>query len=276
MTVIDAHQHFWKYDPGVHTWMKEEDAVIKKDFLPDALKIELEHNGVNGCVAVQADQSDHETGFLVDLAKAYPFIRGVVGWTDLQGPKVVEYLEMYADEPLVKGFRHLVQDEPDPQFMLRPSFQQGIAALSQYNFTYDVLVFPHQLEAALALVKKFPGQAFVIDHLAKPGIQGQEMEPWRSYLFELGKQDQVYCKISGMVTEADWHHWNYEDFVPYLDVALEAFGPERLMYGSDWPVCLLSASYESVKQIIDRYVSRLTPAEQSMIMGENATRFYQL
>ncbi len=276
MTVIDAHQHFWKYDPAVHTWMDDRMVAIKKDFMPDVLKEELDSNGVEGCVAVQADQSDHETRFLIDLAKSYPFIRGVVGWTNLQSTGVGECLEKYTDEPVVKGFRHVVQDEPNPAFMQQQSFQNGISLLGKHNFTYDILILPHQLSAALQLVRKFPDQLFVIDHLAKPGISDQKMEPWRTYIYELGRHDHVYCKVSGMVTEAHWHGWQYEDFLPYLDAALEAFGAERLMFGSDWPVCLLSAGYNKVKQITDRYISGLSSSEQSMIMGENTVRFYRL
>lgn len=276
MTVIDAHQHFWRYDPAIHTWMTDRMTAIQQDFMPGALKRELNGHGVEACVAIQADQSDRETRFLVDLARSYPFIRGVVGWTDLQSTQVEEQLERYGDEPVIKGFRHVVQDEPDPEFMLRPSFHNGISLLGKYDFSYDILVFPHQLDAALQLVQKFPGQSFVIDHLAKPGILDQKIEPWRTYMNELGKYDQVYCKISGMVTEAPWHEWQYEDFVPYLDTVLEAFGAGRLMFGSDWPVCLLSASYYDVKEIVERYISALTTSERSMIMGENAARFYHL
>ncbi|TRX57627.1 amidohydrolase family protein [Fulvivirga sp. M361] len=276
MKVIDAHQHFWNYDPAVHTWMSEQMDVIKKDFTPDLLKKELEAHDVNGCVAVQADQSEDETMFLIELARSNEFIKGVVGWVDLQNNKIEEYLSRYVDEPVVKGFRHVVQDEADPEFMLRKSFQHGISVLGDHDFTYDILIFPKQLTAALQLVLNFPNQPFVIDHLAKPDIRDHEMGQWQKYMYELGKHDHVYCKISGMVTEADWHGWSYEDFLPYLDSVLEAFGPQRLMYGSDWPVCLLSATYGKVKHIVDQYISTLSSSEQSLIMGENAIKFYQL
>ena len=276
MKVIDAHQHFWNYDPAVHTWMSDQMDVIKKDFTPDLLKKELEAHDVNGCIAVQADQSEDETKFLIELARSHEFIKGVVGWVDLQNKKIEECLARYVDEPVVKGFRHVVQDEPDPGFMLRKSFQHGISVLRDHDFTYDILIFPKQLTAALQLVLNFPDQPFVIDHLAKPNIRDHEMGQWQKYMQELGKHDHVYCKISGMVTEADWHGWSYEDFLPYLDGVMEAFGPQRLMYGSDWPVCLLSATYGKVKHIVDQYISTLSSSEQSLIMGENAIKFYQL
>ncbi|MEM0991616.1 MAG: amidohydrolase family protein [Bacteroidota bacterium] len=273
---IDAHQHFWSYDPQKHAWIDDSMAKLKRDFLPDDLWQIYQANGIDGCVAVQADQSEAETDFLLQLAAQHDFIKGVVGWVDLRADTVEERLAHYAQFPKLKGFRHVVQDEPDPNFMLRTDFQRGISLLQPYQFTYDILIFPTQLEAAIKTVRQFPAQQFVLDHIAKPYIKKGEIEVWRDHIQELANHPNVYCKISGMVTEADWNKWTYEDFVPYLDVVFHAFGTARILFGSDWPVCLLGGSYQTVKSIVDQYVSQYNDDVQASIFGANAAKFYRL
>lgn len=274
--VIDAHQHFWKYDPVRDGWIDETMRVLQRDFLPTELGQILAEHGVDGCIAVQADQSEDETHFLIELATRHDFVKGVVGWVDLRAENIGERLAYFAEFPEVKGFRHIVQGEPDANFMLRPNFKRGIASLEKFGFTYDILVFPHQLGAALELVKTFPNQKFVLDHLAKPYIKDGYFEGWAVLMREIGRCENVWCKLSGMVTEADWAHWQYEDFVPYLDLACASFGTARLMFGSDWPVCLLGGSYEETKGILKKYLNTFSPQEQANIWGGNAVEFYNL
>lgn len=274
--IIDAHQHFWIFDPVRDAWITEEMSVIRKNFLPADLAPVLEANGVDGCVAVQADQSEAETDFLLQLAVENTFVKGVVGWTDLRSPRVAERLEHYAQFPLLKGFRHIVQGEPDPEFLLRDDFCKGVKALAKHDLTYDILIYPHQLPAAVQFVQKFPDQRLVIDHLAKPYIKKSEIKGWEENIRAIGQYANVYCKLSGMVTEADIRSWKQTDFSPYLDVALEAFGADRLMFGSDWPVCLVAADYPQMKKIVTDYIAKLTLTEQARIMGGNAAAFYKL
>jgi len=248
--------------------------ILQRDFLPDELTRLYAQNNIDGCVAVQADQSPAETRFLLDLAAQYPIIKGVVGWVDLRATDQEAQLEAYTAFPVLKGFRHIVQGEPDVNFMLRPDFQRGIGLLGQYSFTYDILIFPHQMGAALELVRAYPQQRFVLDHLGKPYIKDGFYAGWATMLRALGQCDNLWCKISGLVTEADWHHWTDADMAPYLDTAFEVFGPQRLMYGSDWPVSLLGGEYARVKGIVDRYLSRLSETERGLVMGEVCAGFY--
>lgn len=271
---IDAHNHFWRYHPAAYPWITDELALLKRDYLPSEFQKVLAGNGLAGTVAVQAAQNEQETDFLLTLAEQHDFIRGVVGWVDLQSPQVGARLAHYAQNPKVKGMRHLVQDEADPAFMQRPAFMRGIAALVTHNLTYDILVFHHQLPSAIQLVEHFPNQKFVLDHLAKPAIAAGAMQPWARHVRALAAHENVWCKVSGMVTEADWQHWKPADFAPYLDVVFEAFGAGRILYGSDWPVCLLAADYGVVAQIVADYIAALSPAEQKGVWGGNATRFY--
>jgi len=276
MKIIDAHQHFWQYDEKKHSWISDEMAVLKKDFLADTLQAVFNKNEVAGSIAVQADQSEEETEFLLKLAAENDFIKGVVGWVDLRSPNIKERLSYFSDFPKLKGFRHVVQDEPDPNFMLGEAFLQGISALKPFNFTYDILIFPKQLEAAVQLVQKFPDQLFVIDHIAKPDIKKAERSYWENHMQAIAKHPNVFCKVSGMVTEADWKNWNYSDFVPYLDIVFEAFGTDKIMFGSDFPVCLLAGSYNNVKGIIDQYLKKFSIEEQEKIWSGNALRFYNI
>lgn len=274
--IIDSHQHFWKYDPARHSWISDDMSILKQDFLAKDLKREFDLNDISGSVAVQADQSEVETQFLLKLATENDFIKGVVGWVDLRSSNIRERLEFFSSYNKLKGFRHIVQDEPDPEFMMKESFLNGISALSEYNFTYDILVFPKQLEATLKLVRKFPEINFVIDHISKPYIKSGQINEWKRFMLEIGKHQNVYCKISGMVTEADWVKWQYQDFIPYLDIIFQAFGARRIMFGSDFPVCLLAASYSEVKEIVDKYLNQFSKEERKLIWSENAKRFYNL
>jgi L-fuconolactonase len=274
---IDAHQHFWKYSAEAYGWITDEMLPLKQDCLPADLKPLLKQAGFDGCVAVQARQSLEETDFLLELAAEAPFIRAVVGWADLQDEQLEATLERYQDAPLLKGIRHIVQDEPDDQFLLRPAFLEGIATLGRLGYTYDILIYERHLPVVADFLQQSPEQPFVLDHLGKPEIAGDPSEPWRRGIRTIAQRPYVYCKLSGMVTEADWNNWEAEDFRPYLDTVLEAFGPERLMIGSDWPVCLLAAnSYGSVVQIVAEYISALSESEQAAIYGGTAAQFYQI
>lgn len=272
---IDSHQHFWRFNPADYGWM-QADWPIRRDFLPADLAPVLRAHQLDGCVAVQARQSLEESRWLLELAEGASIIRGVVGWVDLCAPGITKQLEAFAAHPKFVGVRHVVQDEPDDEFMLRPDFQRGIAALREFGLTYDLLVFPRQLPAAIALAQKFPEQPFVLDHLAKPPIKAGVLSPWREQVRELATQPNVRCKVSGMVTEADWQDWRADDFRPYLDVVFEAFGPDRLMFGSDWPVCLLAGSYERAFGLMQNYIHQLGADTAAKFFGENAAQFYGL
>jgi L-fuconolactonase len=271
---IDAHQHFWRYDPSRDQWITDEMAVLKQDFLPQQLIPELAANKIDGCIAVQADQSEAETLFLLDLATHNHAIQGVVGWVDLCADNMSERLEFFSKYPKLCGFRHIVQAEPDDQFMLRPRFLRGIEALKEFGFTYDILIYPHQLPAAIELVSRYPEQLFVLDHIAKPCIKEKKLSPWERHLRALAQNANVYCKVSGMVTEADWKQWRSDDFKPYLDIVFEAFGVDRLMFGSDWPVCLLAATYGEVVSLIADYIGKLPQPDIEKVFGLNSSRFY--
>lgn len=272
---IDSHQHFWHYDLEKHSWINDEMAVIRKSFLPADLAPIIKSNGVIGTVAVQADQTEAETDFLLKLADEYDFIKGVVGWVDLRANNIDERLPYYAQFKNIKGFRHILQGE-DPSFMLQPSFLNGIASLNAYNFTYDILIFPHHLEAALQLVKQFPNQPFVIDHIAKPYIKAGQIDEWAKGMKALSEHENIYCKVSGMVTEADYKKWQPAHFTPYLDVVVEAFGMKRLMFGSDWPVCEVAASYGQLIGIVEDYFANFSLTEKNQFFNQNASNFYNL
>jgi len=273
MLKIDSHQHFWKYDPARDTWITEEMEVIRHDFFPHDLKPLLEANGVHGCIAVQADQSEEETDFLLRLAQENDFIKGVVGWVDLCSPTIHERLEYYSQFSKLKGFRHILQAEP-VEFILKSEFQRGIASLKQFGFTYDILVYPKHLSVIPDLVKS--EQRFIIDHLAKPDIRNGRFNNWETEMKEIASFDYVYCKLSGMITEADWMNWKKEDIFPYIDKMFEFFGAERLVFGTDWPVCKLAGEYDAVCGLMEEYLSKLSQREQELVWGKNATQFYNL
>ena len=273
---IDSHQHFWIYNPVKDTWITEEMKVIKSDFLPADLQPLLSANQVNGCVAVQVDQTEKETRFLLDLAIDNDFIKGIVGWVDLCADNIDERLEYYYKYKKIKGFRHIIQAEADLDFMLSKRFLNGISKLEKYKFTYDILIFPKHLENAGKLVAKFPNQNFVIDHLAKPDFKNKEFTEWEMGIKAIAKYPNVMCKVSGLVTEADWNNWTATDFTYCLDVVTEAFGIDRLMFGSDWPVSLLAASYADSCDIAEQYFSKFSKEDQDKFWSRNAIDFYQL
>lgn len=273
---IDSHQHFWRYDPNDFPWINGKMEVLQNDFMPMDLKPLLEDHNMDGCVVVQAAQSEEETDFLLACAEKYPFIKGVVGWLDLCAENIAERIEHYAPHHKLKGLRHIIHDEQDVRFMLRPDFLNGISLLQEYGLTYDILIFPEHLPYTLELVSMFPEQPFVIDHIAKPRINGKIDDLWVRHIEQLGQFDNVYCKISGMVTEAEWGQWHKGDFIPYMDVVLGSFGSERLMFGSDWPVCLLSGTYDEVVDIVENYTDNFNKEVRAKIMGQNAVQFYKL
>lgn len=273
---IDAHQHFWKYDTLRHDWIGDEMAVIRRDFLPEHLSGVLIANKIDGCIAVQADQSVEETEFLLQLAASHDFIKGVVGWVDFRADNINEQLENYSQYNRLKGFRHILQAEKQRDLCLQNSFQKGISLLEPYGFTYDILIHQDQLPFIPEFVSRFPNQRFVIDHIAKPGIKEKDIINWRRDIELVALHENVSCKISGLVTEADLKTWTKSDFIPYLDVVVNAFGTGRIMYGSDWPVCLAAGNYTEVLQLVKAYFSSFSTFEQELFFGANATAFYKL
>ena len=270
---LDAHQHFWSYDAAQYPWIPKGSA-LHRDWLPGDLAPLLGAAGLDGCIAVQARQSAEESRWLLELAEHHAIIKGVVGWVDLRAARVGEKLAALARHPRFVGVRHVVQDEPDDDFMLGADFLRGIGVLRAHRLTYDILIHPRQLPAAIALAKRFPDQPFVLDHIAKPPIKAGTLSPWREQIRELAHAPNVLCKVSGMVTEADMKAWKPADIRPYLDVVFEAFGEDRLMYGSDWPVCLLAAEYAQVFALVRDYIAPLSPEAQAKVLGGNAARFY--
>lgn len=275
MKKIDSHQHFWQYNPVKDAWITDDMSVIQRDFLPDDLLPLLQHNQIEGCVAVQADQSEAENNLLLGLAKNAPFVKGIVGWIDLRAENVDERLQYYKQFELMKGFRHVLQAE-DASFMLTEEFKRGISKLAAYGFTYDILITNEQLKAANELVASFPNQKFVIDHLAKPGIKAGDIDVWAEDITTIARLKNVYCKVSGFSTEADWYHWTLDDVRPYLDVVFRQFGINRVMYGSDWPVSIVAGGYNRVIQSLETYMQQFNAQEQSLFWGENAAEFYNL
>lgn len=270
--VIDAHVHFWEYDRKRDTWM-DDMKILQQDYLPQTLQPTLKRNEVDGVIAVQASQAELETHFLVELAKTHSFIKGVVGWVNLRDEKINERLEYFSQYPVIKGWRHVLQGEPD-NFMLEPEFLRGIKALQPFGYTYDILIYHHQLRSALDLVAQLPEQPFVIDHCAKPNIAEKKINEWSLLMREMATQENVYCKLSGLFTEAKWKQWSAAEFYPYLDIVFDAFGTDRLLFGSDWPVMLASGIYVQWKSLLEKYMENLPLEEKTKVMGGNAERFY--
>lgn len=273
---IDSHHHFWKYDPETYSWMNEKMELLQRDYLPQNLKDEIDKVGVEGVVSVQADQSIKETEQLLGYADSHDFILGVVGWLPLSDQGVENLMERYSSNPLLKGIRHVIQDEPDDRFILDEAFNRGVEKLRKYNLVYDILIYERQLGSTIEFVDRHKGQVFVLDHVAKPRIQDKVMEPWKTQMKELAKRENVFCKLSGMATEANWQNWQPEDLHPYMEVALDAFGAKRLMFGSDWPVARLAVEYHSWIDLCRMFVSSLTVDEQGLIGGEVAREVYDL
>jgi L-fuconolactonase len=276
MQKIDSHVHFWNYDPVRNSWISADMALLKKDFLPRDFQPLIRRHEMDGCVLVQVNQTESENDFFLKLASEHNFVKGIVGWVDLCAENISERLAYYQRSGKIRGFRHMLQDEADRSYMLRPDFRRGVGFLAAFGFTYDLLILPDQLAYSARLVKEFPDQLFIIDHLAKPGIRVQELETWKKGIVEISGMEQVYCKLSGLVNEAHWKNWTKQMFTPYLDVIVESFGANRILFGSDWPVCLLSASYEDVLGIAEDYFSSFSKTEQEKIMGGNAVAFYGL
>jgi len=275
-TIIDSHHHFWKYAPAEYSWIGQDKQILRRDFLPPDLKTQIAAAGVDGVISVQARQTIPETDWLLDLAEQNDFIRGVVGWAPLIDPDVRRHLDGWAGRSKLLGLRHVLQDEPDDSYALRADFNAGISLLREYGLRYDILIFERQLPAAIELADRHPRQVFILDHIAKPKIAAGELQPWRTQILDLAKRPHVYCKISGMATEANWQTWNPDQLRPYFETVLEAFGPSRLMFGSDWPVCLLACDYQRWKQTVAAWIAPLSPAEQNKIWGETALEAYGL
>jgi L-fuconolactonase len=278
---IDSHQHFWRYDAVRDAWITDAMRVLQRDFLPEHLTPELRANRIDATVAVQADQSEDETNFLLSLchqdrAEYEPSIAGVVGWVDLRAANLPHRLEHFSQFEKLRGFRHIVQAEADDRFLLRDDFCRGVSRLREFGFTYDILIYARQLPAAVEFVERFPDQPFVVDHIAKPAIAAGEIDSWERNLRAIAAHPNVFCKLSGLITEADWSDWTAELLRPYLEIALDAFGVDRLMFGSDWPVCLLAGSYHRVKALIADFVRDRSAGEREKIFGDNAARFYGL
>jgi len=273
---IDAHQHFWKYNPVRDAWITEDMQVIRRDFLPEDLQPILGKEQVAGTVAVQADASEQETEWLLEQACRHDFMKGVVGWTDLKAPDLPDVLRRYQAYPKLKGFRAITQGKPAEQYFDNKDFNQGVRSLHQHGFTYDLLIYHHQFPEAIRFTEKCPDQPFMLDHLGKPAIAVKEMKKWKEHMRILSANPKVYCKLSGMVTEADWQQWRYEDIAPYLEIAGEYFGVHRLCFGSDWPVCLLAGPYSQVSGILHRFLEQVRQEERECVWGGNAEEFYRL
>lgn len=270
---IDSHVHFWRYDRGRDAWITDAMAVLQRDFLPADLEPLLPLHGIDGVIAVQASQNEEETHFLCALAEAHPFILGVVGWVDLQDRGLEARLEKFASRPIIKGWRHIVQSEPEG-FLSRLDFQEGVKTLGRHGYTYDLLLYPHQLEEAAEFVGALGDQKLIIDHCAKPEIRRGLRQPWEQWMRQLARHPGVYCKLSGLLTEALCGSWEPDHFRPYLEVVFEAFGADRLMFGSDWPVVLLNGDYGRWKSLIDASLEQYGAEQRQAIFGSNAVQFY--
>ena len=275
MRIIDAHQHFWKYHPQNHAWINEDMKIIQKDFLPADLALVLSAQHVEGCISVQVDQTKQETAFQIECARHNPFIKGVVGWIDLLNPSIDRDIEAYKEHNIVKGFRHILQGA-EKGFMLQPNFINGLKQLSKHHYTYDLLIYANQIQEAIELIKSAEDLPIVLDHIAKPSIKTKSIQDWEKDIKALAKYPNLYCKISGMATEADWTTWKPEDLKPYLEIVVEAFGVDRLLFGSDWPVCLVASSYERWLNTIKDYFKEFSSTEQEKIFALNCESFYTL
>jgi L-fuconolactonase len=274
--LIDSHQHFWRYNAAEYGWIDESMLPLRRDFLPGDLKVEMDSLGIRASIAVQASQTEGETRWLLGLSDRHRFVAGVVGWVDLQADDIEIRLARAAAHPKLVGVRHVLQSEPDDRFMLRPAFRRGIAVLHDFGLTYDILIYPRHLPVASEFVAEFPMQPFVLDHLAKPQIKVREIDRWARDLRVLAAAPNVSCKLSGLVTEADWKNWKPEDIHPYLDVAFDCFGARRLIAGSDWPVCTVAGSYSRTMAVVSDYLDRRPAPEREAVLGGNARRVWRL
>jgi L-fuconolactonase len=276
MTKLDAHHHLWQYNTQDYGWITDQMSVLRRSFTPSDLKAQLDANGITGSIAVQARQILDETTFLLAAAASHSFIKGVVGWVPLIDPKVEADLERFAQDKRLRGVRHILQDETDEHYILRPDFNRGIRTLKKFHLAYDILIFERHLPQTIEFVDKHPDQRFIVDHLAKPRVRYNAVSPWREHMFELAKRPHVYCKISGLATEGDHAKWTKEHLRTYMDVVLQAFGPKRVMFGSDWPVCLLAIKYGQWVALVSEEIAGLSLSEQDRIWSETAVEAYQL
>jgi L-fuconolactonase len=273
---LDSHQHFWSYNSNEYGWISNDMEILQKDYLPDQLKAELSSIGFDGSVAVQARQSLEETQWLLDLAQQNSFIKGVIGWVDLCSPDVEKQLFQFSGNPKLVGIRHVIHDEPDDDFILMKSFLRGISYLKKFGLTYDILIFPRHLSNTIRFVSQFPEQIFILDHIAKPSIKDKKMSPWKEDIEKLARFRNVYCKLSGMVTEANIKDWKQEELIPYLDIVFDAFDINRLIIGSDWPVCKIAGSYKQIMHVVLDYIKTFSDQDKKKILGENAVKAYDL
>ncbi|WP_159636314.1 amidohydrolase family protein [Sphingobacterium composti Ten et al. 2007 non Yoo et al. 2007] len=273
---IDTHQHFWLFDPVRDAWITDDMDVIRRNFLPNDISQTLKDNRIDGVVAVQADQSHQETHFLVELSEVYKMIKGVVGWVDLRSSHLSEYLDEFKKHNIIKGFRHVIEGEPDGEFLIKDDFLRGIEQLTAFDYTYDLLIRPRHYQSTLECVRNNPNQKFMLDHIAKPPIKSQEFKEWGVFIENLSTYPNVYCKVSGLATEADWTNWRLDHFSQYLDHVFKCFGKDRICFGSDWPVCLLAASYEENIEIVESKLVYFTEEEKDNFWGLNAVKFYNL
>ncbi|MEN1785521.1 MAG: amidohydrolase family protein [Bacteroidota bacterium] len=276
MEIIDAHHHLWHYNPERYKWIDGTMGVLQQHYLPQQLQSVYEKNNVVGSVAVQANQSEQETKYLVAQAKEFSFIKGIVGWVDMLSEDFEKSLEQFQEFPIIKGFRHILQQEPKG-FMLQQKFVDAISTMGSKGYVYDILVKHTQLVDVMGLVAQIPEEyPLVLDHIAKPNIKNRTFDQWERYMAKLSERPNIYVKLSGMVTEADWKSWKYRHLKPYMEKTLELFGANRVMFGSDWPVCLLAAEYEEVLGTVTQFVQSLTADERKQIMAETATEAYSL
>lgn len=273
--MIDTHVHFWTYNKVKDAWITDDMRILQKDFLPQNLFPVLKENNIKGAIAVQADQSENENEFLIALSETNPFIKGIVAWVDFQNKNIENRLLYYSKFPIVKGFRHIVQAEP-AGFLENKNFLEGVGLLQKYNFTYDVLIYENQLQEAIEFVEKFPDQKFMIDHFAKPNVKQKSEDAWKKAIERISTYENVYCKLSGLTTEADWTSWKEEDFYPYFDCVTKAFGTGRLVFGSDWPVVKISGGYLKWKNLVENYMRNFSPEDKEKVFEKNAIEFYNL
>lgn len=273
---IDSHQHFWRYNSEEYGWIDESMSSLRRDFLPEHLGPELTHAGFDGCIAVQVRQTLEETRWLLELADWFPFVFGVIGWVDLRTENVRQQLARFANNPKFFGVRHIVQSEADDRFLLQPELLRGIEMLADFNLSYDILIYPRHLPVAAEFVRRFPSQRFVLDHMAKPLIKSRGVEPWSHDIRELARFPNVFCKLSGLVTEADWQSWKPNDIAPYLEVAMECFGADRLMIGSDWPVCTVAGSYSRVFNLVIEFLGKYPESVREAVLGGTAMKFWDI
>jgi L-fuconolactonase len=273
---IDAHQHFWKYAPTTHGWINDEMAVIRRDFLPNDLEPILSKHNIDGTVAVQADESIHETEFLLSLSEKHAFIKAVIGWIDLRSPQIHDQLAYFKKFRKLVGFRCIMQGQPDEAYLNNEIFIKNVALLKDFNYTYDLLVYHHQLPSVLKFIEKIPENRLILDHIGKPDIKAKNYSKWKENIFELAQHPGIYCKLSGMITEANYSTWKYDDIVPYMDAVGEAFGAERICFGSDWPVCLVAGNYDKMIGVVEKWASQLNQKDYNQLFGLNTSRFYNI